>query len=66
MDKLNLALGNIASAAGYGPGDLTTDLAAGTASVLPWVGAGVGGGVILLFAFMGIRKGFAFFRQIGK
>ncbi|MDF2508037.1 MAG: hypothetical protein K0Q52_1896 [Microbacterium sp.] len=56
----------ITLAAGYTPVELTADLAAGTADVLPWVGAGVGGGVILMFAFLGIRKGFAFFRQIGK
>lgn len=60
------ALNNIIAAAAYDPADLTTDLAAGVADVLPWVGAGVGGGIVLMFAFLGIRKGFAFFRQIGK
>tara|TARA_R110002124_G_scaffold225554_1_gene390886 strand:+ start:2582 stop:2776 length:195 start_codon:yes stop_codon:yes gene_type:complete len=50
----------------YTPANLTTDLAAGVATVLPWVGAGVGGGVILMFAFMGIRKGFAFFKSVAK
>jgi hypothetical protein len=64
--KVLIALGDAVAAAGYDPADLTTDLAAGTATVLPWVGAGVGGGVILMFAFLGIRKGFAFFRSIGK
>lgn len=56
----------INAAAGYGAGDLTADLTGGVAQVLPYVGAGVGGGVALLFVFMGIRKGFAFFRSIGK
>lgn len=53
-------------AVAYTPDQMTTDLTAGVAQVLPWVGAGVGGGIILLFAFMGIRKGFAFFRSIGR
>lgn len=53
-------------AAAYDPSSLTADLTAGVATVLPWVGAGVGGGVVLLFAFMGIRKGFQFFRSIAK
>lgn len=51
---------------GYTPADLSADLVGGVAQVLPYVGAGVGGGVALLFVFMGIRKGFAFFRGIGK
>ena len=57
---------DIITAVGYGPSDLTADLAAGVADVLPYVGAGVGGGVILLFAFMGIRKGFSFFKSIAR
>lgn len=51
---------------GYTPADLTADLAGGVGQVLPYVGAGVGGGVLLLFVFMGIRKGFAFFKSIGR
>lgn len=63
MDKI----ATIVQAAGeYTPAALTADLAAGVATVLPWVGAGVGGGVILMFAFLGIRKGFGFFRGIAK
>lgn len=50
----------------YTPADLTADLTAGVGTVLPWVGAGVGGGIVLMFAFMGIRKGLAFFRGVGK
>lgn len=68
-----MALGTIATsilsaAAGdpYDPAQLTADLTAGVATVLPWVGAGVGGGVVLMFAFMGIRKGLSFFRSVGK
>lgn len=62
MHLLHLAL----VAAAYDPTTFSTDLATGVATVLPWVGAGVGGGVALLFAFMGIRKGFAFFKSIAK
>lgn len=50
----------------YTPAEMTTDLAAGVATVLPWVGAGIGGGVLLFFAFLGIRKGFQFFRSLAK
>lgn len=50
----------------YDPAAFTADLATGVATVLPWVGAGVGGGVLLLFAFMGIRKGFQFFRSVAR
>ena len=56
----------LADPTAYDPSQLGTDLATGAATVLPWVGAGVGGGVVLLFAFMGIRKGFAFFKSIAK
>lgn len=48
----------------YAPADMVADLAAGTATVLPWVGAGVGGGLVLLFAFMGIRTGFRIFQTL--
>lgn len=50
----------------YDPATLTTDLATGVATVLPWVGAGVGGGIILMFAFMGIRKGLSFFKGVAR
>lgn len=50
----------------YTPATMTTDLVAGVATVLPWVGAGVGGGIALYFVFLGIRKGFAFFRSLAK
>lgn len=42
------------------------DLLAGAAGVLPWVGAGVAAGIVLLFAFMGIRKGIGFFKGVAK
>ena len=50
----------------YSAGTFVTDLAAGTTQVLPYVGAGVGGGIVLMFAFMGIRKGIQFFRGTAK
>ncbi|MDF2508036.1 MAG: hypothetical protein K0Q52_1895 [Microbacterium sp.] len=50
--------------AAYTPAVLAADLAAGAADVLPWVGAGVGGGVVLMFAFLGIRAGFRFFQGL--
>jgi hypothetical protein len=48
----------------YTPADMVADLTSGTADVLPFVGAGVGGALVLLFAFMGIRKGFDFFMNL--
>lgn len=68
-DAVNSAFASIVDAAGVGgytPGDLTTDLAAGVPTILAWVGAGIGGGIVLMLAFMGIRKGFAFFKSIGR
>lgn len=56
----------IATATTYGPGDMGADLLAAGATVLPWVGAGVGGGVALLVVFLGIRKGISFFRGLAK
>ena len=56
----------IQAAVDYTPATMAADLAEGAAGVLPWVGAGVGGGVILMFAFLGIRKGFAFFKGVAK
>lgn len=56
----------VAVAVPYTPDLLATDLATGVATVLPWVGAGVGGGVILMFVFMGITRGFGFFRKIAR
>ena len=50
----------------YSPATLLADLTAGVATVLPWVGAGVGAAIALMFAFMGIRKGLAFFKGIAK
>jgi hypothetical protein len=50
----------------YTPGDMSTDLLAGAATVLPWVGVAVAAGIGLMFAFMGIRKGLAFFRGVAK
>lgn len=52
--------------AAYTPALLTADLAEGVATVLPWIGAGIGGGVALFFLYMGIRKGFSFFRSLAR
>jgi hypothetical protein len=60
------AVTNLIPSAAYDPATLTTDLAAGVLTVLPWVGAGVGGGIVLMFAFMGIRKGLSFFKGVAK
>ena len=59
-------LGFMVWAAVYTPELFAADLLTGIATVLPWIGAGVGGGVALLFVFMGIRKGFQFFRGVAK
>jgi len=50
----------------YSPATMLSDLTAGALTVLPWVGAGVGGAIALMFAFMGIKKGFQFFRGLAK
>jgi len=50
----------------YSVATFAADLAAGAAGVLPWVGAGVAAAIVLMFAFMGIRKGLGFFRSIAK
>jgi hypothetical protein len=60
------AIINVLSEVAYTPGAMAADLAAGAAEVLPWVGAGVGGGLVLMLAFLGIRKGFGFFKQVAK
>lgn len=54
----------IATAAGYTPGDMTTDVLAAAGTILPYVGAGVGGAVLLLFVFLGIRAGFRWFMYV--
>lgn len=50
----------------YTPDIFAADLIGGAAAILPYVGAGVAGGLALMFAFMGIRKGIAFFRGTSK
>lgn len=65
-DSVNAAIVPLAGEGGYTPDKLAADLAAGVPTILAWVGAGVGGGIVLMLAFMGIRKGFAFFKGIGK
>lgn len=56
----------VAAAVGYTPANLTADLAGAALVILPYVGAGVAGGLVLMFSFMGIRKGIAFFRGNAK
>lgn len=50
----------------YDAAAFAADLAGSAATILPWVGAGVGGGVALLLVFMGIRKGIAFFKGTAR
>lgn len=50
----------------YTPALMTADMVAGVATVLPWVGAGIGGGIALFFVFLGIRKAFGFFKSLAK
>ena len=49
---------------GYAVGDLVAQLGEGVATVLPWIGAGVSSGVVLLLLFVGVRKAFQFFRSV--
>ena len=61
------AVESVVKAAGeYTPATLITDLGEGALTVLPWIGAGVTGGITLMFAFMGIKKGLEFFRGVAK
>lgn len=46
--------------------DFVAMLASGAASVLPWVGAGVGAAVALYFAFLGIRAALTFFLDLAE
>ena len=50
----------------YTPATFAADILAASGTILPYVGAGVAGGLALMFAFMGIRKGIAFFRGTSK
>jgi hypothetical protein len=50
----------------YTPATFLTDLGTGAALVLPYVGVAVTAGIALMFAFMGIRKGIAFFRKVAN
>ena len=46
----------------FTPADFAGLLLDGTVAILPYVAAGVVGGLVLLFVFLGIRKGLSFFR----
>lgn len=56
----------IHAAVEYTPVTFAADLAAGAVTILPWVGAGVGAGVLLMLTFLGIRKGIGFFKGTAK
>ena len=49
---------------GYTPADLAAALAAGVPTILGYVGAGVGGAVVLFVAFVGIRAALRFFSRL--
>ena len=48
----------------YGPSDLNAQFIDQGSVVLSYVGVSVAAAVVLMFAFLGIRKGFAFFRGL--
>jgi hypothetical protein len=50
----------------YSPATFLTDLGTGAAAVLPYVGVAVTAGIALMFAFMGIKKGLAFFKRVAN
>lgn len=50
----------------YTPATFLADLGTGAATVLPYVGAAVTAGIVLMFAFLGIKKGLHFFRHVAK
>lgn len=50
----------------YTPDVLAGQFATGAHDVMVWVGAGVGGALVLFFLFLGIRAGFRIFWIIGQ
>jgi hypothetical protein len=48
----------------YDAPDLVAQLGGALAVIGPWVGAGVGAGILLMFAFLGIRSGIRFFQDL--
>lgn len=48
----------------YGAPEFALQLANGAATIIPWVGAGLGTAVLLLLTFLGIRHGIAFFQWV--
>lgn len=50
----------------YGPTEFVLQLTDGAGVILPWIGAGVGAGVLLLLIFLGIRQGVAFFSNLAN
>ena len=54
------------AATDYTPADFGTSIATAAGSIMPWVGAGVTGGLALGLIFLGIRKGLGFFKKTAK
>jgi hypothetical protein len=48
----------------YTPADLSGSLVANLGTALAWVGAGIGGAVLVLFVFLGIRLAIGFFKDL--
>jgi len=46
---------------GYTPADFAAQLGGAVLVILPWVGVAVAAGLLLFFAFLGIRAGIGFF-----
>lgn len=49
----------------YTPADMAAAFSTQIPVVLAWVGAGVGAAIVLMLAFLGIRKAFEFFQGLG-
>jgi len=48
----------------YTPAGMVSQLTDAVGVILPWVGAAIAPALLLLFAFLGIRAGFNFFREV--
>lgn len=64
MDLVNTAA--VVLAEGFGPADLTTALTAATPTILGFIGVGVTGGVAIMLAMIGIRRGLGAFSSTAK
>lgn len=50
----------------YTPDLMAADLVTATGTILLWAAAGIGAAVSLMAVWIGIRKGFGFFRGLGR